>query len=217
MEDKYKLIVFDLDGTLVDSAPDIVATVQYIIKEYGFEPKEDAYIASCIGGGARNVLLKALGQDREQQIDAELLEVFKKYYLANCAVHSKLYPGIRDVLMHYSKAGKKLAVATFKVRNATEKILDVLDIGQYFDVVVTADDVEHPKPDPECILKIVEQIEIGRSKTILVGDTKTDLCTGNNASVDVCAVTYGYGVKEELNALNPTFLISEASELKRYI
>ena len=113
----YDLIIFDLDGTLVDSAADIVATVKYIIEKYGFEPKSDTFIRSCIGGGARNVLLKSLGEDKEVLIDSEILPLFKKYYEENCAVYTSLYPGVKEILDHYQKMGRPMALATYKIRS----------------------------------------------------------------------------------------------------
>ena len=156
----YDLIIFDLDGTLVDSAADIVATVKYIIEKYGFEPKSDTFIRSCIGGGARNVLLKSLGEDKEVLIDSEILPLFKKYYEENCAVYTSLYPGVKEILDHYQKMGRPMALATYKIISATEKIMKALAFDQYFDYLVTADDVEKPKPHPECIQKILAHYQM---------------------------------------------------------
>ncbi|MDO4287818.1 MAG: HAD-IA family hydrolase [Eubacterium sp.] len=214
MRKQYDLIIFDLDGTLVDSAADIVATVQYIIKKYEFEPKSDDFIRSCIGGGARNVLLKSLGQDKEALIDKEILPLFKKYYEENCAVYTGLYPKVKAILEYYQKINKPMALATYKIRTATEKIMTTLGIDKYFDFLVTADDVKNPKPDPECIQKILNYYQMRPEQAILVGDTKTDFMTGANAGVDVCAVTYGYGKKEILEELKPTFIVDTISEIK---
>ena len=210
----YDLIIFDLDGTLVDSAADIVATVQHIIEKYGFEPKDDDFIRGCIGGGARNVLIKSLGEDKTALIDAEILPFFKDYYEENCAVYTKLYPGVTEVLEHYYTGGKPMALATFKIRSATEKILKTLGIDGYFEYVVTADDVKNPKPHPECIEKILEHYHLKPQQAVLVGDTKTDFMTGKNAGVDVCAVTYGYGDSDHLASLAPKFMTDYITEIK---
>lgn len=217
MSKKYDLLIFDLDGTLVDSAPDIVATVQYIINKYGFEPKDDAFIRNCIGGGARNVLLKSLGQEREGLIDSEILGVFKDYYTENCDVYTVLYPGVKETLEYYRRAGKMIALATYKIRSATEKILKTLNIDQYFELIVTADDVENPKPHPECVQKILKYYKNNPEQAVLIGDTKTDFMTGHNADIDVCAVTFGYGEEEVLRDLKPAYLVETMDEVKEYI
>ncbi|WP_329885919.1 HAD-IA family hydrolase [Pseudoramibacter faecis] len=214
---QYPYIIFDLDGTLVDTCPDLVKTVQYIIKKYQFEEKPYEFIRGCIGGGARNILLRALGADKSELIDFELLPLFSEYYTAHCADTSKVYPGVVDILDGYKQQNKHLAVATFKIRSATEKIFRKFDLMKYFDVIVTADDVDKPKPDPDCILKILDFYGCNKTEAILVGDTKTDYLTGKNAGIDVCMVTYGYGEKNVLQNLTPLYLIDDITEIKRAI
>lgn len=216
MAKEYECVIFDLDGTLVDSAPDIVETVKHIITKYKFPEKETCFIKNCIGGGARNVLLKSLGHKNETLIDREILSVFKTYYLEHCDQFTYLYPGVKEILEHYY-GHKKLAIATYKIRSATEKILRTLGIEHYFDYIVTADDVENPKPHPECIYKILDYYPVKADKTVLIGDTKTDFMTGHNANIDVCAVTYGYGNEESLKALNPSYLVNQIGKIKEFI
>jgi len=213
----YHYIIFDLDGTLVDSSPDIIETIKYITKLYGFEEKSDAFIRSCIGGGARKVLLKAFGEDKEALIDAEILPLFVKQYTENCHKNALAYPGVKAILKHYKEQGKALSVATFKIRNATEKILRTLELYDYFDILVTADDVKNPKPHPDCINAILAYYGCDKSEVILIGDTQTDYQTGTNAGIDVCGVTYGYGAPEAVRALNPAYVIDKLEELKEVV
>lgn len=213
----YQYIIFDLDGTLVDSCPDIIATIKYIIDRYGFEEKSDAFIRGCIGGGARNILLKSLGSDKEALIDSEVLSLFVTYYTENCNKKTFAYPGVPETLEYYKQQGKALSVATYKIRSATEKILKTINLYDYFDILVTADDVKNPKPHPDCINVILEHYACERSQAILIGDTRTDYLTGINAGVDVCGVTFGYGDPEVVKALKPTYVIDIMNELKEVI
>ncbi|WP_026394039.1 HAD family hydrolase [Acetobacterium malicum] len=210
---KYGHLIFDLDGTLVDTSPDIVAAVQYLIKKYGLPEKTDASIQSCIGGGARNVLLKSLGEERESLIDAEILPLFVAYYTSNCAVHSRLYEGVREILEQYREAGKKLSVATFKIRSATMNIFERFALTPYFDVIITADDVKNPKPAPDCIDAIINHYGAEKADFILIGDTRTDYLTATNAGIDVCGVTYGYNSPELMISLKPAYVIDRMAEL----
>lgn len=214
---EYQKIIFDLDGTLVDTCPDIIATVQYIIKKYHFKEKSPEFIKGCIGGGARNVLLKSIGKDKEKLIDEELLSLFADYYTNHCTDYSKVYPGVIETLEYYKNEGKSLSVATFKMRSATQKIFNDFDMMKYFDVIVTADDVENPKPAPDCINAILDFYHCSTEEAVLVGDTKTDFMTGTNAGVDVCAVTYGYNSPDLVASLNPTFLIDSIKEMEQFI
>ncbi len=214
---EYPYIIFDLDGTLVDTCPDIIETVKYIIDRYGFEEKTDDFIRSCIGGGARNVLLRSLEGAEESLIDQEILPLFVDYYTKNCDRKSFAYPGVIETLDYYKQKGKAMSVATFKIRSATEKVLKTLKLYDYFDIIVTADDVVNPKPNPECINTILSHYNCNKSEAILIGDTKTDYLTGVNAGVDVCGVTYGYGSPELVRELNPNYIIDTMIELKEVV
>lgn len=209
----YQHIIFDLDGTLVDTNPDLVGTVNYILEKYHFEKKSRDFIRNSIGGGARNLLLRCIGNDHTDIIDNELLGVFSDYYAEHCSIDSKVYPGVMDTLKALEDKNKNLSVATFKIRTATDRIFKDFKMQQFFDIVVTADDVKRPKPNPDCLEKIMQFYDCAPSDTILIGDTKNDSLTAKNAGVDFCAVSYGYGDTEELKSFNPKYLINDFSEL----
>lgn len=211
----YDLIVFDLDGVVIDSVADIVAAASYCLQEMGSQARDPAFIRECIGGGARNLLLRCLDEDKKERIDAAL-KIFKGYYTQNCTKHTVLFPGVLDILEYYA-GKKKLALATFKLRSATIKILTELKVLSYFDVIVTADDVQRPKPDPECVNYLLEALHTGRDDAIMVGDTSTDILTGKNAGIATCAVTYGIGTLEELKGCEPDFIVDNIVELKRIV
>lgn len=213
----YSHIIFDLDGTLVDTLPDLVGTVLQIMKKYGFEEKSEEFVRSCIGGGARNLLLRCLGAENEALIDSELMAYFTAYYSENCSVRSKVYPGVKDVLDYYKQKGTALSVATFKIRSATERIFNDFGLMDYFDVIVTADDVKNPKPAPDCINAILGQYQCGPEDAILIGDTKTDYQTGANAGVAVCGVTYGYGEPSVIEGLKPAYVIDNITKMQQLI
>lgn len=211
----YDVIVFDLDGVIIDSARDLVAAARYSLHQVGSSDRDFPLVRSYIGGGARNLLLRCLDENKRDRID-EVLNIFKAYYEANCTVQTTLYPGVSDVLAFY--AGKKrLALATFKIRPATLKILSQLDVLKYFDVVVTADDVQQPKPDPECINHILKTLHSSPDDAILIGDTPTDVRTGKNAGISTCAVLYGIGTRKELNACEPDFIVENILDLKHIV
>jgi len=207
-----ELIVFDLDGTIIDSAQDLAQAARYSLQQVGSGLRSFEFIRSCIGGGARNLLLRCLDDDKKDRSDAALA-YFRNYYEENCTAHTVLYPGVAEVLRFY--AGKKrLALATFKIRPATARILQSLGIAECFDVWITADDVQRPKPDPECIQTILRRVGLSAEDALLVGDTTTDILTGKNAGVATCAVTYGIGTRKQLSDARPAFIIDHIRELK---
>lgn len=211
----FDLVIFDFDGVLIDSAQDLAAAARHSLLQLGSGVPSYPFIRSCIGGGARNLLLRCLDEDKKQRVD-EALSVFRSYYEQHCADRTSLYPGVREVLEFYSRR-KRLALATYKIRTATHKILAALDIDRYFDVVVTADDVQRPKPDPECINCVLQTLHCSPDEAILVGDTPTDVRTAKNASISSCAVLYGIGTRHDLDACTPDFIVDNILELKNIV
>lgn len=204
---KYETVIFDLDGVIIDSSWDIADSVNRVLEIYNCETRDYQYVKKCIGGGARNILLNCLNDDKKYLID-EILVKYKKIYLDNCTNKTTLYPGVKEILQ--ALEGKvDIALATFKVRSATEKILEKLGIKQYFDMIITLDDVTHSKPNPECIEKILEGLQSKKEATILVGDTPRDVLTGKNAGVSTCAVLYGFGNAEDIKKAKPDYIIQD--------
>lgn len=207
----FNLIIFDLDGVIIDSARDLVSAAQHSLKQVGSSDPGFAFIRRCIGGGARSLLLHSLDEDKKDRVD-EAMSIFRDYYERNCVTETVLYPGVNDVLTFYS-GHKHLALATFKIRAATQRILAQLDVSNYFDAIVTADDVQHPKPDPECINSLLQRLGHSPDEAILVGDTPTDIDTAKNAGIASCAVLYGIGTREDLFAAKPDFIVENILEL----
>ena len=211
----FDLVIFDLDGVVIDSSQDLAAAARHCLLEMGSGVPSYPFIRSCIGGGARNLLLRCLDDDKKERVD-EAMVLFREYYEQNCTVRTTLYPGVRDILEFYG-GRKRLALATYKIRAATFKILAALDIQHYFDVVVTADDVRRPKPDPECIQHVLQRLRCVPDEAILIGDTPTDVLTAKNAGISSCAVLYGIGTRPDLDACRPDFLVETILELKNIV
>ncbi|MFZ5974390.1 MAG: HAD family hydrolase [Bacillota bacterium] len=210
---KYDTIVWDFDGVVADTAPDIIQSARMIIDMVGSTPKSDDFIAKSIGGGARKLLQRVLDPEFHDRLDSELLPVFVKYYNENCDVYTALYPGVLETLQRAKEIGIKMGLATMKVRKATLKICDTLGVSQYFDTVVTPEDVEKPKPDPESIFKILDAVGSTPDKAVLIGDTKTDILTAQNSKMDCAVVPYGYGNFEDMKRANPTYIIENVREI----
>jgi len=212
---KCETVVFDLDGVLIDSSRDIADAVNCVLKIYNCENKDYYYIRERIGDSTKDILLQCLKDDKKHLID-QILVKYKELYHHNCTKQTTLYPGVKEVFQ--SLVGNvNIALATSKERDATEKILEELGVKEYFDMIVTSDDVAHCKPDPECILKILEGLQSRREATILVGDTPRDVLTGKNAGVKTCAVLYGYGNSEDIKKAKPDFTLSDIRELLKII
>jgi phosphoglycolate phosphatase len=203
------LLIFDLDGTLIESKWDIAASVNLTLTELGMPARSQEEIFGFVGDGIKRLLRLAVGEDNQERYD-EALKVFRGHYLTHCLDCTKFYPGIDTVLTHFAQ--KQKAVATNKSLEYTNKILGGLG-AHHFSYVVGGDDGFGLKPDPRMLLKIIDMLNIKRERAILIGDSTNDINAGHNAGIKVCAVGYGMGDREKMAACKPDWFIEKPEEL----
>ncbi len=211
LEKIYKLYVFDLDGTLVDTKLDIALAMQKVLGEAGFEKPSLDQVEKAIGGGAKNAVSKLTGLEGEALLP--LLEAFVKAYEEMCCDNTVVYASGEELLKKLKAQGAKLAVVTMKHRVPTQKILKHHGVTALLDVVLSFDDVEKRKPDPDSLLKLLERFDMTPQDALVIGDTVTDMQYAHNAGVDACAVDYGYGELDDLKAMKPRYIIGSFLEI----
>lgn len=210
--EKVKLIIFDLDGTIIDSLQGLINSVRRVFNLFGYTEISEEFVKSCLGGGAKNLIKRALGEEHKEVYN-EVYDAFINDYHQNAVLDTHVYDGVTNTLKYfYGK--KKLAIATYKDKIGTDSILKHLKLYNYFDMILTVDDVKKAKPNPECINQILKGLNVETEHTILIGDTTTDVLTGKNANVRTCAVTYGYGEILDIKKLKPDYIIDNIEELK---
>ena len=190
------LIVFDLDGTLIDSRRDLADATNAVIVEYGGTPLAVDDVTSMVGEGAAVLVrraLKAAGLGREDARRA--LDRFLEHYDERLTAHTRPYAGIPGALDTLREQGRMLAVLTNKPERPTRRILDALDLAARFSDVVGGDTSAGRKPDPAGLLQIVERAGASLQSTILVGDSHVDLDTARNAGTRICLARYGFGYR----------------------
>ena len=207
----YKLYLFDLDGTLVDTKLDIALAMQKVMVEAGFEKPSLDDVEKAIGGGAKNAVNKLTGL--EGGALTPLLDAFVAAYEEMCADHSEVYAGGEALLRRLKGEDAKLAVVTMKFRAPTHKILKHHGLFGLLDDVLTFDDLEKRKPDPDSLLALMRKYDLKPEEVLVVGDTVTDLRYAQNAGVDACAVEYGYGELQDLKALAPRYMVKGLIEV----
>jgi phosphoglycolate phosphatase len=204
------LIVFDLDGTLIDSKADIAFAVNQTFIKMGIPTMPIDEIEAFVGTGVSPLLTDKMRQQNPDRIK-EGFKVFTQLYKDSMLKETKLYPGVLDVLNHFSS--KQKVILTNKRFEFVDPILNGMGISNYFVMKLGADSLPFKKPDPRTLLHICEHLKIAPNKTLMVGDTETDIKTGLAAQTKTCAVTYGYGSEIELNQLAPDFMISKIAQL----
>ena len=204
-----RLLIFDLDGTLVDSLEDITHSVNFTLGKLGRPLLHLDTVREYVGDGMEMLLTRALGEH------TDLLEEAKGIYMVhqsrNLVVRSRLYPGVRETLEHFRSI--PMAVVTNKTLEFSEPLLERLGIRPYFGMIIGADAGLPLKPAPDAFLKIMKSLGIAKEYTVVVGDGTTDIRAGKAAGITTCAVTYGFRSEEELRKTGPDHVIHAFSEL----
>jgi phosphoglycolate phosphatase len=188
-------LVFDLDGTLVDTAPDLVAATNHVLEHVGVPPVDVDGLRPWIGQGAKQMIEMAIGpagakltpEDHDQ-----LLERYLAYYAENIAVSSRPFEGAVAALERFQAAGVKLAVCTNKMEKMSKTLLAELDLARYFTVIAGRDTFDAFKPHTSHLLETIHAAGGHAARAIMIGDTGIDIATAKAANVPVIAVTFGY-------------------------
>lgn len=207
------LIIFDLDGTLLDSKEAIADGVNFALKEVGLQEKSKAEIISYIGTGVDDLIIKSLGEEKEG-LFAKTKTAFENYR-KNLPDGSHLYPGVKEIL-EYFKVKRKI-IATNRKREFTLPVLKSLGIYDYFKDIIAGDDVACMKPSSCPLDAAMMRNNINKERTIIVGDMDIDVLAGKKAGIWTCAVTYGIGRKGDIVKIKPDFIIDNILELKQII
>lgn len=205
------LIIFDLDGTLIDSKEDIANSVNYMLSELGLNRLENETIYSYVGKGVPRLVERALSKENLDKFD-KALSLFKEHYSEHLLDITTLYPNVIDTLNHYKS--KKKALVTNKDERYTFPILNELDISDYFEIILCGDSMNNKKPHPEPINSVIDKLKIDKKQSVIVGDGNADITAGKNAEIFTCGVTYGFGSREELESANADIIIEDIIDLK---
>jgi len=213
MKKDIELIIFDLDGTLVDSLKDIANAGNFTLENFGLMKKSVQEITSYVGEGREHLVKKLLGD--KQVFLNEAVSVFGEYYRKHSSDNSVLYPNVREILEHFKD--KKKVVVSNKNREEVVSNLKMLTIYDYFENVTGGDEVERRKPSPFHLYKTMQILHVNKEKSIMVGDMDIDVLTGKNAGILTCAVTYGVSKKEDIIKAEPDFIIDDIIKLRDII
>ena len=209
------LIVFDLDGTLAETAGDLVATLNHILTREGMNVVSEADARRMVGTGARQ-LIKLGFEKSGASIAADRLEIlfqdFLAHYEENVAIHSFLFPGVTQALDRFEAAGFSFAVCTNKASRPSVKLLTELGVADRFRAICGQDAFAWWKPDPRALLSTIDLAGGDSARAIMVGDSRTDIDTAKAASVPVVAVDFGY-TDTPVSELGPDHIISHFDDL----
>ncbi len=213
-----KLIIFDLDGTLLDTVADLAAAVNHALQGMGFPPHSEDTIRTFVGNGVGKLLERALPQgERTEENLARMRAAFLPYYDAHNADLSHPYPGVAEVLEELQRRGLMLAVASNKYQAATEKLVAHFFPSVRFVRVLGQREHVPVKPDPSIVFDIMETAAVEATQVLYVGDSGVDMQTARNAGVDAVGVAWGFRPRQELEGFSPLGVIDGAEELLVFV
>ena len=212
-----KLVIFDLDGTMIDSRLDLVHSVNAALRHIQRPELPDDVIASYVGDGAPILIQRALGGEAvDDALVRKGLEFFLSYYREHKLDHTTVYPGIQEALAAIQNSGngmpRKMAVLSNKPVNPSRAIVESLGLGQYFSQVYGGNSFATKKPEPEGALKLVSEAGMQPTQAAIVGDSHVDIRTGRNAGLWTVAVTYGFA-PHTLEVEEPDVVVDTPREL----
>ena len=195
---KQKLtILFDLDGTLVDTAPDLIIAHNHVMKKFGYPTKTIDELKNAVGKGAKAMMAKAHGEWKwfDEKIKNQMSDEFLSFYGKNILNKSKLINGIKDFLNWCKKENISMAVCTNKTEHLAVDLLKKIGIYEYFEYVAGYNTFEYCKPDPRHLTSVVEILDGDVKKTIMIGDSESDANAAKGANIPMILLKYGYTEK----------------------
>lgn len=198
MKTEKDLIIFDLDGTLIDSSSDIAWCANEVLDGFGYARRNVEEIKRDIGWGVKPLLERLMPGETEERITEGRLK-FLDIYGGHLVVDTFVYPGVVETLTHFKNSGKKLAVVTNKPVGLSEKILEILELSGFFMSVVGGDSFQRRKPHPEPVEAVIKVAEVSPDRAVIVGDSPVDCEAGKAAGLYTIGVTYGFRDRSELD------------------
>ena len=209
---KFELIIFDLDGTLVDSAKDIMIANNKTLEKFGYKPISFKNIKHIIGQGIRVNIIRSLKMQNvkiNKKKENEMYNFFFSFYKKNLYVKSKIYVGLNSFLKNLKKKGYKLAVCSNKLETLTKIVLKKTKLLKYFDFVAGGDTFAHRKPHPSVLNNIIKNFKINKNNVLFIGDSEHDYHSALNSNIKFCLKTKGFTNK-------PISFFKKSYKLKSY-
>ncbi|CAK0761628.1 Phosphoglycolate phosphatase [Gammaproteobacteria bacterium] len=216
-----QLILIDLDGTLVDSVPDLAFCVDAMLERLGRPPEGEARVRLWVGNGVERLVRRALigqleGEPSEEDFQTAL-PLFEAFYAAHTCRDSRLYPGVRSGLETLAQCGYRLACVTNKAARYTIPLLETLGIAPFFELIVAGDALPRQKPDPLPLLHAARHFGVEPSESLMVGDSISDVQAARAAGFAIVCVSYGYNHGKNIRTAQPDGVIDSLVALQAWL
>jgi phosphoglycolate phosphatase len=218
---KPEMILIDVDGTLVDSVPDLAYCVDEMMKQLGLPERGEAEVRHWVGNGVerlvKRALLNQLDGEPESALYEKALPIFRALYADNTSKRSHLYEGVQEGLEYMKKSGYRLGCVTNKAAEFTLPILRDLGVKDYFEVIICGDDTPRKKPDPLPLLTAAERMTVKPENAMMLGDSQSDVIAARAAGFQIVCMSYGYNHGEDIRSFAPDAVLDSFIELQNHI
>ncbi|MDX5333375.1 MAG: phosphoglycolate phosphatase [Gammaproteobacteria bacterium] len=212
-----KMVLIDVDGTLVDSVPDLAYCVDEMMARLDMPRRGEAAVRNWVGNGVERLVERALANDLDghpdEALKARAMPVFLALYAENTSKRSRLYPGVEEGLAYLKSAGYRLGCVTNKAEQFTLPLLQDLGIRDHFEIVVSGDTLPKKKPDPLPLLHAAEQLGVTPAESLMIGDSISDVKAARAAGFRIICMSYGYNHGEDIRDYDPDAVIDSMAEL----
>ena len=209
---KYKLLIFDMDGTILDTLKDLTLSTNYALKKCGLALRSEKEVRSFVGNGIRKLIERAVPENCEKETVNKVFSVFNDYYKDHCFDFTKSYPGITDMLKKLKAEGYITAVLSNKADYAVKELSERF-FGGIFDYSAGVKENMKTKPSPEGVFEIMRNFDVPPESTLYIGDSEVDILTAKNAGVDCISVDWGFKDRAFLEKNGASAIVSCAFEL----
>jgi phosphoglycolate phosphatase len=212
------MVLIDVDGTLVDSVPDLAYCVDAMMRELGLPERGETRVRQWVGNGVERLVQRALINQLDGEPDgalfAEALPVFEALYRENTSKRSCLYPGVQEALDFLKTTGVRIGCVTNKASQFTLPLLKDLGVHDYFEIIICGDMLERKKPDPMPLLHAAEQLETSPAASLMIGDSMSDVKAARAAGFRIVCMSYGYNHGEDIRDYNPDAVVDSMAEIR---
>lgn len=218
---KPNMVLIDVDGTLVDSVPDLAYCVDEMLKALAMPVRGEQRVRHWVGNGVERLVRRGLINQLDGEPDEALFEkalpIFNELYAVNTSKRSCLYPGVKEALEFLKTTGVKIGCVTNKAAQFTLPLLKDLGIADYFEIVVCGDTLDRKKPDPLPLLYAAEKLGVTPEHSLMLGDSMSDVKAARAAGFDIICMSYGYNHGEDIRDYHPDAVVDSMAEIKNII